>query len=430
MNYTLAEEKPCKRVFRVELTAEEYERIRATATARMSARMSVPGFRKGKVPAQVLAQRLGSRLDEEVVEEGINGSARRILEETRLVPVTNPTVSGVQRSAEGMTFSLTVELASEVVLGDYQGLELEREAVIVRPEEIDGVIDGFRRRHAAYVCAERPARWGDLAAIDYAGTVDGQPFEGSSSQNVMVFIGSGEAMRELEESLVGHRAGDVFETLVAYPSDHSSRELAGKTAVLSVTLKELKAAKLPDLTDDFVSGLGGEYKTVEQLRAAVRSRLRAERDEAARGRLRAAVVDRLTKFVPGEVAPTLVEEEMQFMAMRGAEELGRQGMRDVRQLRLDSRGFREMFRPAATRAVREAFVLEAIARQEGIAVSDEELEREIRGSKVEDASTPDKVISSLRSGGRWDRLRHRLQQDRTLDWIIGKARVTEKVLAL
>ena len=149
-----------------------------------------------------------------------------------------------------------------------------------------------------------------------------------------------------------------------------------------------------------------------------------------RGRLRATVVDRLVRFVPVEGAPTLVEEEMQYMAVRGAEELGRQGMRDVNQLRLDAKGFREMFRPAATRAVREAFVLEAIARQEGIAVSDEELEKEIRSSKVEDSGTPDKVISSLRSSGRWERLRHRLQQDRTLDWVIEKAQVTEKILSL
>ena len=429
MKYTLTEDKPCKRVFKVELDGAEHGKARAEAFAYVSARVDLPGFRPGKVPAQVLQQRFGKQLEEETIERVIGFGARAVLAGTKLEPVTNPSVTGITRAGEGLSFLLTIELAPVVSLGEYRGLSFTREKVIIRAEDVDSVIERLRRRMTSYSAAERPARWGDLAVIDYDGAIDGAPFEDSSSRDVLVFIGSGEAMRELEEQLVGRKSGEAFAVRAVFPSDHANQALAGKAADLSVTLKELKAPKLPDLDDEFAKS-AADCRGVEDLRRTVTDRLRQDKERETATRLRAQVVDRLLRFAPPEVAPSLVEEEMNYMTVRGAEELARQGVKRIEQLRMDARQFRDLFRPASVRAVREAFVLEAIAGKEGISVEDADLEREIREGRKDAKESPDRLLASLKSGGRWERLKQRLRQDRTLDWVINHADVTELALSL
>jgi trigger factor len=363
------------------------------------------------------------------VEHAVEHGARAVLDSTNLQPIVNPSVTDLKPSDAGISFTLTIEIAPQVVLGGYEGLSFRRDPVIVRPEDVDGVIDGLRRRYAAMHPADRPARWGDLAVVDYEGTVEGKPFEGGTASGTMVHIGAGEAMRDLEYALVGRAAGAAFEVQVAYPEDHANRALAGKTAALRVTVKEVKEPKLPDLDDAFAR-TAGDYRSLEALRAAVRDRLRAERERETRDRLRAAVVDRLVRFVPAAVPPTLVNEEMQFMAVRGAEHLARSGIRSLDQLRLTPQGFRDLYRPAAVRAVREAFVLDAIARKEGIEVTDDDLEREIQAGRPADQRVDAATLGKIRADGRWERLRGRLRQDRTLDRVLDRGNVEEREIRI
>ncbi len=428
MKYSLIEEAACKRVFKVELDAHEVHHARDHAYRHVAERADLPGFRKGKVPAHVLEQRFGKQLEEETVEHALGHAAQAVIQGTGLQPITNPSVASIQHAKDGMTFALTIELAPQIVLEEYRGLAFDREPVIVRPEDVDAVIDGLRRRMTSYAPAGRPARWGDLAVLDYDGTVGGRPFDGSRGRDVAVFIGAGETMRQIEEALVGRSAGDAFTLDVTYDADHVNEALRGKTAALSVTLKELKTGKPPELDDAFAAQVG-TYTTLEEVRAAVGARLRAEREKEVHDRLRATVVDRLIRFAPAEVAPSMVDDEMQYMAVRGAEELARQGMKQIEQLRMNPQSFREMFRPAAVRAVREAFVLEAISRKEGLTVTDEDLDREIRQGR-EGGEVPERLVAQLKADGRWERLRHRLLQDRTLDWVIAQARISERALCL
>jgi trigger factor len=429
MKYELSEEKSCKRVFKVEMDAGECNQARERARVVVSGQVNLPGFRKGKVPSQVLESRFGKQVEEETIEELVGMGATRVLKETGLEPITSPSVSAITPGASGMSFLLTIELAPQIVLEEYQGLNLIRDAAIVRPEDVDAVIENVRRRFATFPDAGRPARWGDLAVVDYDGTINGAPFEGSQGRDVLVMIGRGEAMREIEDALAGRPAGDKFAVTVVYPADHANKDLAGKSANLAVTVKEVKAQKLPDLDDEFAKG-AGDYKGLEDLRRAVRERLKAEKEREAISRLRATAVDRLLHSAPAEVTPSIIEEEMNYMAVRGAEELGKQGVRQVEQLRVDPKQFREMFRPAATRAVREAFVLEAVARKEGIMVGDEDIRKEIAASRPEGSDDPGKLAATLKSQGRWERLRHKLMQDRALDLVLSRAVVAVREIRL
>lgn len=422
MKHELIEDGASRKTFRVELTPQEVRHAREHAEHHLQAHLDLPGFRKGKVPSAVLASRYGKQLQEETVEHALGHAAGDILRATGLQPITNPTVTHLQHAGDAMSFHLAIELAPQITLPEYRGLALRQEAVHLRPEDVDSVVEGLRRRMASYAPADRPIRWGDLAVIDYDGRIDGRPFEGGTHPDVAVFVGGRETLRELEEALVGRKAGETFTAAVTYPADHANRDLAGKPASFSVTVKEVKAGKLPDLDDAFAKA-AGDHATLEDLRRSVVDRLRAEREKEARDRLRAQAADRLLKAAPADVAPSLVEEEMQYMAVRGAEELARQGLKQLEQLRMNPKDFRELFRPAAVRAVREAFVLESIAERESIAVSDEDLEAEIRKGRAADAVS-DRLIGQLKADGRWERLRTRLRHDRTLDWVIGQAAVT------
>jgi len=431
VKYELSSETSCTRVFRVSLDAGEYAHARSEAIAHVGAQVQLPGFRRGKVPEAELERRFGREIEEEIFEHGVGEAGRKILDETGLVPLTNPRVGGVQKSSEGMVFNLTIELPPNVKLGEYRGLKLEREPATVRPEDIDSVIDGLRRRMMTYTTVERPVKWGDLVVLDYGGTVEGKPFEGSEAKDVMVFVGAGEAIRDLENALVGHRAGDAFETPVGYPKDHLDQAIAGRDVLMKVTVKEVKQGKAPELDDSFAASASRECSTLEELRKAVAGRVREERAREAGERMRAILVDRLLRFAPREVAPSLVDDEMDYMAVRGAEDLSRQGVKALEQLRMKREEFRELFRPSALRAVREAFVLDAIATAEKVEVADEDLEREVRTGverRQGEAGAAGRLVASLKADGRWERLRHRLRQDRTLDWVISEAEITERAI--
>ena len=413
------------------LDAGEYAHARNEAIAHVGAQVQLPGFRRGKVPEAELERRFGREIEEEIFEHGVGEAARKILDETGLVPLTSPRVGGVQKSVEGMVFNLTIELPPEVKLGEYQGLKLEREPAMVRPEDVDSVIEGLRRRMMSFTAVERPAKWGDLVVLDYSGTVEGKPFEGSESRDVMVFVGAGEAIRDLENALVGHKAGDTFETPVGYPKEHLDEALAGKTVQMKVTVREVKQGKAPELDDSFAISASPECPTLEELRKAVAGKIREERSRESAERMRAILVDRLLGFAPREVAPSLVDDEMDYMAVRGAEDLARKGVNALEQLRMKREEFRELFRPAALRAVREAFVLDAISTAEKVEVTDEDLEREVRTGvdrRQGDAGAAGRLVASLKADGRWERLRHRLRQDRTLDWVISRAEITERAI--
>lgn len=427
MKINKAESSACKHVFRVELDGEEYGHIRGHSFHHVAEHASLPGFRKGKVPHDLLEKRFGAEVDQDAVDDAVRDAANQILSDPELRPIQNPAVSHVNRTGGGLAFTITVETAPRITLGEYKGLEFDREPALVRPEDVDGVVEGIRRRMVTYEPADRPARWGDMAVVDYEGTVEGKAIEGGTGTDVSIVIGGGNGIRAIEEALVGAKAGDKVEAGFEYPSAYGDKALAGKTARFSVAVKEVKAGKLPALDDSFAKSAGG-YNNLEEMRTAVVARLKAERERESAGRLKETVVERLLRFAPPEVAPSLVEEEMHLQAMRRLEEMRRQGVRSLEALSLKPAEFREMFRGSAVRAVREAFVLDAVMHDAKISLTDEEVEKEVRASAGADKAEGDKLVASLKSDGRWERLHHRLAQDRTLEWVISQSRITERAV--
>src|SRR5581483_9074306 len=246
---------------------EVEKRIERSARA-LAGDMRVPGFRKGKVPAELVIQRVGR---EAVVEQTLRDSLaewyERALLATGITPIGDPklNVEALPGAGEELEFSIEVGVRPPAELGDYKGLEVGRVEPEVPDDAVQGELDRLREGFAALNPVERPAASGDILVIDYSGTVDGEPFEGSEATDLTVELGAETLLPEFDEALMGASGGDDVTVEVDFPDDHRPEGLAGKRATFEVTVKEVREKQLPALDDDFAAE-ASEFDTLEELR--------------------------------------------------------------------------------------------------------------------------------------------------------------------
>src|SRR5579862_4616713 len=257
---TSVTELPESRVrVRAEVPADEVERRVQQAAKRLGGQMRVPGFRKGKVPPTVVIRRLGR---EAVLDEALRNSLGNwyvdALDGAGIAPVGDPELDVGDLPAEGqpLEFSIEIGVRPKAKLGDYKGLEIGKREPQVSDEAIDAELQALRERVATLETAERPAEKGDHVVIDYAGSVDGEPFEGGEGRDQLIELGSERLIPGFEDQLVGVSAGDERAVHVTFPEGYAG-ELAGKEAQFDVKVSEVKAKRLPELDDDFASEAGG-----------------------------------------------------------------------------------------------------------------------------------------------------------------------------
>src|SRR3954454_2277381 len=263
------------------------------AAQQLAGDMRVPGFRKGKVPAELVIQRVGR---EAVVEQALRESLaewyERALLETGITPIGDPqlNVESLPDVGEELEFSIEVAVRPPAKLGEYKGLEVGKAEPDVPEDAVQTEIDRLREGFAALNPVERPAAPGDVLVIDYAGTVDGEPFEGSEATDLTVELGAESLLPEFDQALTGASAGDEVTVDVAFPDDYRPEELAGKTAQFKVTVKEVREKELPELDDDFASE-ASEFDTLDELRDEIRGRIATALERRADDDFRAAGVD-------------------------------------------------------------------------------------------------------------------------------------------
>src|SRR5215212_1507222 len=247
------------------------------AAQQLAGDMRVPGFRKGKVPAELVIQRVGR---EAVLEQALRDSLaewyERALLDTWITPVGDPqlNVESLPGEGEELEFSIEVSVRPPAKLGEYRGLEVGKVEPEVPDDAVQGELDRLREGFAALNPVERPAAAGDILVIDYSGTVDGEPFEGSEATDLTVELGAEALLAEFDEALTGASAGDEVTVAINFPDDHRPETLAGKEASFTVTVKEVREKELPELNDEFAAE-ASEFDTLDELREEVRSQIAA-----------------------------------------------------------------------------------------------------------------------------------------------------------
>jgi trigger factor len=345
------------------------------------------------------------------------------LREAKLDAVGRPIVDEVTWNAgEPLRFRAVVEVRPSVTVKDYLGVPLAQEKVQVEEAEVDRALEVLREEAATYAPMEGwPALQDDLVVIDHEASVGGKPLKGGSAQNVSVILGLGRSLPGFDEALRGVVKGDLKEFDVAVPEEHPRKDMAGRTVHFRVTVREVKKKRVPELNDDLAKDLG-EGETLAELRDKVRERLEARKRRDQEGDLKQQLLEKIAAANPMDLPSGLVRQETEHLLEELVRALG-PGLRAAREE--DLAALQRQAEEGARRRVRNALLLEAIARQEGLAVGAEEEEAEVAQMAValrQDAAT---LRKSLEADGRLEALRARLLERKALDVVWGKAQKTE-----
>jgi trigger factor len=386
--------------------------------------MRMPGFRKGKVPAQLVMQRVGREV---VLEQALRDSLpewyERALLDTGITPVGDPqlNVSSLPQAGEELSFSIEVAVRPAAKLGEYKGLEVGRAEAEVPADAVQAELDRLREGFASLDPVDRPAAAGDLVVIDYSGAVDGEPFEGSNATDLMIELGADGLLAEFDQALTGAAAGDQRTVEVRFDDDHKPETLAGKQASFAVTVKEVREKNLPELDDEFAAE-ASEFETLDELREEVRGRIAAALESRIETEFREAAVDAAADAARIELPKDLIHARAHEMWERLERSLAARGASPETFLQMQGKTREQAVtdvEPDAERALRREATLAAVVEAEGIDASDEELLEALRPG--EQGESPERLLERLRANGRDALLREEVRLRKAAEVIAGSA---------
>ena len=421
---------------RVKLTVtvgpEETKPVLEVAYRHLAEQVSVPGFRKGKVPRQVIDTQVGrGAVLREFLDHGLPTFYVRALREEELAPIADPEFDDldIDKPEEGIRFSAIVDVRPRLDLqdGDYKGLRVERPKVQVSDAEVDEQLDALRERFAELDAIGRPARRGDYVVADLRSSIQDQEVPEMSGQDLLYEVGSEALVPELDKELDGARPGDILKVNATLPEQFGER--AGQSIGISVIVKEVKAKRLPELNDEFAK-TASEYDTLDELREDVRKRYGTVKEARADAAIRDAALRALTTVVEGvELPERLVDQETESRVESARQQAEQQGATLEQVLRasgVEELQFRSDARSHAIRAIRADLALEGVARAEGIKVTDEDIDRVVQALSRQVGRSEKDVRRQLESSGQMNTVAGDIIRDKALDLVVQHADVVDE----
>ncbi len=367
----------------VEVSAEDFEKAIEKVYQKQKKQISIPGFRKGKVPRVMVEKMYGKEVFyEDAANDLIPDAYDNALDECEEDIVSSPKIEVTQIEAgKPFVFTATVALKPEVKLGEYKGIKIEKIEREVTEEEILAEINRERNKNARNITIEdRPVKDGDMTVIDFEGFVDGEAFEGGKGENYPLTIGSGAFIPGFEEQLVGAEIGKEVEVKVTFPEDYQAEELQGKEAVFKCTVHEIKEKELPELDDEFASEVS-EFDTLEEYKEDVKKNLTEKKVKDAETARENAAVEAAVKASEIEIPEAMLETQQRQMVDEFSQRITMQGMSMEQYMQFTGATYEkliEQVKPQAEERIRARLVLEAIAKSENIVATEEDYEKEMK----------------------------------------------------
>jgi trigger factor len=386
--------------------------------------VKLKGFRPGKVPRSILERHYKNQVENEVISKLIEDSYEKAVAEHQLYPVSPPTL--IDRTFEmgkDFTYTLSIEVKPEISVEEYLGLQVEKPTFEVSEEEVEHQLRMLQDTHAQLkpLEAQRPVQEKDFVLMDFVGTLDGQPLEGWNVQNHLVEAGSKTLVGELDVHLIGLSVNQEKEIPVTLPASYPKAEWAGKSIQVRVTVKEIKEKILPPLDDEFAKDVG-EFKNLAELKDRLRNSLTEQKQAQANQAAKENLLHLLREKHPFPVPPSMIDRQVDTLIARTELQLSRQGLK-IDEVSRDQAKLRESFRPRAEKEVRDSLILEKIAEREHLAVSDPEWLGQMAAQLKQ---RPEAIKSYYRKEDRLENLRALMLEEKTLDFLLGKATITEK----
>lgn len=366
----------------IEVPAEELEKAIQAAYVKEKGKISIPGFRKGKVPRAMIEKMYGPGIFfEDAANTLISQEYPKAVEESGLDVVSRPEID-ITQIEKGKPFIFTAEVAvkPEVTLGTYMGVQVTKEDIFVTDEELDAEIDKERESNARMITVEdRPVADGDTAVIDYEGFVDGEAFEGGKAENQPLVIGSHSFIDNFEEQLIGKNAGEEVVVNVTFPEEYHAPELAGKPAVFNVKINEIKSKELPDLDDEFAQDVS-EFDTLAEYRESVKEKIQKRKENEAEHKREEEAIQKIVEDSQMEIPEAMINTQARSMVDDFANRIAQQGLSMEQYMQFTGMTVEQMLeqmKPDALKRIQNSLVLEAIAKDQDIQISEEEIEEEL-----------------------------------------------------
>jgi trigger factor len=414
----------------VEVPQEEVQRSYERTLRRLAREVSLPGFRKGKVPMQMVIARLGEDyVRSQTLEDFLPEWYDAALHETEIDAVSMPELDMKELNLEAsFSFSAKVQVLPTPTLGDYKGLTVPKRTAEVTDEQVASQLDLVRERFASLKPAdERPVQTDDFVVVDITASSEGEPIEGAAATDYMVQVGSGQFIPGFEDNLIGLQVGEHKEFTVTFPADYQVEELQDKPADFAVDVKEIKEKVVPELSDDFAKDVS-EFETLEELKADVRERLEKAQALAVEREFRSRTVDQAVANATLAVPPAMTQREAHALYHELEANVGEQGLTmDVYLKAMDKTAeqVEEELKPRAEVSVRRRLVLDAIREAEGIEATDDEVRERIKGDAALLGRDPDQLVIDVYASGRHGMVRDELLMAKTVDFLVAEAVPTD-----
>ena len=420
----------CRVVLEVEVSSPEVDKALDAAYKKVAQQVTVPGFRKGKTPRAVIESRFGKEvLVEEALEIIVSETYQNALEQHKLEPIDHPEdfelIEPLQEGS-GMKYKVAVDILPEVKLGDYSTIRVAVEPEQITEERLNQEIERLRENYSTLENTDRTTvQTGDFAVIDFEGYVDGEAFQGGAGEGYTLEIGSGTFIPGFEAGLIGANLNETIDVKTTFPEDYRAEFLAGKEAIFKVTVKEIKAKKLPDFNDELAKEAG--HESLDELRQTLEERLQEEAKRKAEADQREQIVKQAVEGSELNVPEKLIERELDRSVANIKGRLEASGMSFEQYLEASQtteESYRADLKPTAANNVKTELVLNAISEKEGITVEIDELRSEVGRLAVAVRQDASKLFKRLEKEGRLAGLADSMVREKTVDFLAKLATAT------
>jgi trigger factor len=410
----------------VELPEEKVNRHLKKAYQQLNRTAKVRGFRPGKVPLAILKRQYADQVNHEVGLELVNETLMEALEQIDIEAVGQSDLDrGPLQEGEPFRYSFIVEVRPEVVVQDYKNIPAQRKPLVVDEEEVDAELEVRRQANSYLKSLEepRPIQQGDHAVLDFKAFAEGKPVPDGEAKGFHLEVGGNRFNPEFETKLIGASKGEQREIEVTFPPDYGNKHLAGKNALFQVEVMDIKEQSLPELDDEFAKNLG-DFDNLEDLRTAVRQELEGSKGHQIDAEVWTQILDELISRNPFDVPQSMVEQELQRMLDTIRYRLSAQNL-TLEQAGMDEETFKERNREVAERRVRATILLEKIAHQESLEVSDEEVDQGLHRSAKDMNQSYEQVRDFYRKSNLMEPYKRQLMEEKVINFLRDHAELTE-----
>jgi len=424
MKVHVEEISPIKKKVHVEVPEDHVAKEIDSFYDELKKKAKIKGFRPGKAPRSILERYFKDYTTGEVLQRLIQETFPKALSEVSCSPVAPPAFDPQElESGKPFRYAAIVEVKPEIKIEDYAGLNLEGKKEDVGDEELEERLKSLQNLHAQLktISEPREIRTGDYVILDYDAKMDGKPLDEGKGIDVPVEVGSGRFIPTLEEKLIGLKPEDERDVDVSFPADYAYKKWAGKTVSFHVKVKEIKEKILPALDEEFAKDLGG-FDSLEALKVKLREDMQKAKEMALDRHLKDQIVDQLLQKNSFEIPPSLVEDQNQALVSEAKLRLASQGM-NLKDMDISEDKLREDYRAVAERQVKTYLILEKIAGQEGISVSDEEVQGRLKEISERSHQKLEAVKRYYEKNGLIPEIQAGLLSDKTLNLLLEKSHI-------